>query len=370
MESSQPPSEPESQPQGEPTAQPVDDATEQPTSERICPNCSAPADAQQRWCLECGAELPQSRRPAMRSAVGIATTLAVLVGAASAGGFTLLQDGKDPPPPAQTQTIAQTPPPAPTTPDTSVPPADDALPTTPDTTPLPGAGRGGGSNGSGGGAGSSVAPPPPPPPPADSSVPDLSDDFDTSSPPPPPPDDDTELDDDGNVREDTGDGGQQRQRRPARPRYVDTNLALSSPAIAYAPYAEGFPDLGDPSLVTDGSTRTVWRSPRQEDPTLQPQMGVYAELASPERIRRLILSTPTPGMSVEIYASRRDNPPSSITDPGWAHLTDRTNVGESSTISLAGTGRWKYVLVWIRSLAPDTDHAEISEIELVGPAPE
>lgn len=342
----------------------------QPPSERTCPSCSAPAEPKQRWCLECGHELPQPRRHALRSAVGIATTLTVLVGAASAGGYTLLQDGKEPPPPAQT--IAQTPPPVTTPPETTVPPVDDPLATTP---PLPDAGRGGGGTddfgaddfGSDGGG---AVTPPPPPPPADSGVPDLSDELDTSTPPPPPPDDDTELDDGGSVREDSGTGRQHSAKRQPRPRLVVANLAISSPAIAYAPYAEGYPDLGEPGLVTDGSTRTVWRSPRFEDPTLQPQMGVYVELASPERIRRLVLSTPTPGMSVEIYASRRDNPPPSITSPGWAHLADRQDVPARATISLAGTGRWKYVLVWIRSLAPGADRAEISEIELIGLAPE
>jgi hypothetical protein len=332
----------------------------QPSSERTCPSCSAPAEPKQRWCLECGAELPQSRRPALRSAVGIATTLTVLVCAASAGAYTLLQDGKEPPPP--TQTIAQTPP-IPTTP--TVPPADDALPPTPTAPPLPGGGRGGGTSGD------AALPPAPaaPPPPVDTSVPDLSDDLDTSSPAPPPADD-TELDDDGSVRQDTGDDRQQRAQRQTRPRYVEANVAVGGTASVYAPYAQGNEDFGDTTKLVDGTSRTVWKSPVLDDPAAQPQIGVVVQLASPERVRRLIMQTPTPGMSVEIYASASASPPPSITAPGWSHLTDASNVAAKATIPIPGAGRYRCFLVWIRSLAADSDRAEISEIELIGLAPE
>lgn len=335
--------------------------------ERTCPNCSAPAESKQRWCLECGAELPQSRRHGLRSAVGIATTLTVLVGAASAGGYTLLQDGKEPPPPAQT--IAQTPPPPVTPPpDTSVPPPGDT-PTVPSAPPLPDAGTGGGTNGtSGGGTGGTGGTSTPP---VDTSVPDLSDDLDTSTPPPPPPSsDDTQPDDDGSVRPERQREQDREQRAPPRPRLVETNVAFGSSAAAYAPYATDDIDLGDTSKLVDGTTRSVWKSPPVTEPGVQPQIGVFVELASRERVRRLIVETPTPGMSVEIYASRNASPPASITDPGWVHLTDRANIPARATIPLPGDGRFRYFLVWIRSLAPDTDRAEISEIELIGLAPE
>src|SRR5690606_35091478 len=119
-----------------------------------------------------------------------------------------------------------------------------------------------------------------------------------------------------------------------------------------------------------GTTRTVWRSPRFEDPTGHPQMGVFVELASPEQLKRLVLSTPTPGMSVEIYASRRASPPDSITDPGWVHLTDRRDLPARAAIPLPGRRRYRYVLVWITGLAPGAERAEISELELIGLAPE
>lgn len=334
-------------------------ASPQSAPERTCPNCSAPAEPAQRWCLECGSELPQRQRHAVRSAIGIGTTLVVLIGAASAGGYTLLQDGKQPPPP--TQTIAQTP--TPTTPEP--PPADDPLGDVPAPT-FPDDGADGDllDDGDDGGA----------LPPLDDELPDLEDDFDTTSPPPPPPPDDApDLDDDGSVR-DEGGADRSRQgrtrRRPSRPRLVETNLAFGSTAAAYAPYASDQLDFGDTSRLVDGTTRTVWRSPRLEDPTAHPQMGVFVELASPERLKRLVLSTPTPGMSVEIYASRRASPPGSITDPGWVHLTDRRDLPERATIPLPSDRRFRYVLVWITGLAPGADRAEISELELIGLAPE
>jgi len=210
------------------------------------------------------------------------------------------------------------------------------------------------------------------PPPVDDAVPSIDDELDTDSPPPPPPpDDDTELDDDGSVR-DEGDGGASRpqRRRAARRRLVETNLAFGASAAVYAPYADGQLDFGDTSRLVDGTTRTAWRSPRVEDPAAHPQMGVFVDLASRERVKRLVIATPTPGMGVEIYATRRANPPSSITDPGWVHLADRANLPARATIPLPGDGRWRAVLVWITRLAPGHDRAEISELELIGLAPE
>ncbi|HST42189.1 MAG TPA: zinc ribbon domain-containing protein, partial [Conexibacter sp.] len=283
--------------------------------ERPCPSCSAPAQENQRWCLECGAELPQaSRRSTLKPVVGIATTLTVLVGAASAAGFTLLQDGKQPPPPATT--VAQQPPPVTTPPVTTPPPVDTTLPDTsgdldvPDTT----AGRsaGGGGTGSGGGGGTST------PPPVDNSVPDYSDDIDTSTPNPPPPDDSGEdVDsDDGSVTDDSG-AERAAERRAAQPRLKETNIALGAVAVPYAPYAEDDLDLGDAGAVVDGSTSTSWRTPLFEDPAAHPQLGVYVDLAGAERLTKLVLTTPTPGMSFEDYTAR-SGPPKSITAAGWS----------------------------------------------------
>lgn len=343
----------------------------------VCPSCSAATDENQHWCLECGAELPHKRRSTIRPIVGIATTLTVLVGAASAAGFTLLQDGTQPPPPAAT--IAQQPPPVTTPPvDTTAaaPPADTTLPDTSADTSLPrtGGGGGGGGGGSSSDSGSSSgggtsSPGTSTPPPAD--VPDLSDDVDTSTPNPPPPDDDAgDVDGrDGSVEDENSGDGTRTERRTAPPKLVDTNIALGAVAVPYAPYATGDEDLGDAGAAVDGNKSTAWETPPFDDPTAHPQLGIYVDLATAERLTKLVLMTPTPGMSFEVYTAT-SGPPKSITAAGWSHVATKDDSPGKTTIELPDGSKARYVLIWVTGLPQDRDLAAISELEIYSKQPQ
>jgi hypothetical protein len=307
--------------------------------ERACSNCGAAAAGPQRWCLECGHELPGQRRAGVRSAVGIATTLAVLVGAASAGGYTILQDDKVPPPPATT--VAQAPPA--TTPVETLPPAtQEPAPYTPPTsTPLPDTSTsnvGGGSPSFGSGRSSS------------SGSTGGSTSGSTGS---------------GSVEPDTHTTP---RTTPQEPQFTLSNIGLGAVAVTYAPYAAPDVDLGDPSRTVDGSTRTAWKAPLGVDPAAPPQLGVYVDLAGKEKLRRLELETPTPGMNVEIYGAT-SGPPASITDPGWDHLADRTGIAVHTKVKLPDRP-YRYVLVWIVGAPPDGARPAISELSLLSLQPE
>jgi hypothetical protein len=306
-------------------------------SVRACTSCAAVAQARQRWCLECGAELPPARRGALRPVVGIATTLALLVGAASAGGYTLLHDEAQPPPPATT--VAATPAnPATAPPATTTPPATPYTPYTPPTSttplapapspvPLPRRSTRGGSRASGGattttgrsrpGTATPVAPTPAPKP---------------------------------------------------KPVYALTDVALGAAAVAYAPYAPANADLGDATRVVDGTTRTGWRTPSFSDPNARPQVGVYVDLASAQKLRKLVLQTSTPGIDIEVYGATK-GPPDTITTPGWDHLATRNDIAGKTTIGLP-SGRYRYVLVWIVGLPSGRSSAAISELSLLSLQPE
>jgi hypothetical protein len=272
--------------------------------------------------------------------VGIATTLAVLVGAASAGGYTLLQTGKEPPPPPTT--VAQAPPPA-TTP---LPATQEAAPSTFDATPsyplpsyssskttggpayggatttstTPNGGAGVGSGGTGTGTG------------------------------------------------DHNGGGTQTTEQPPPPRNVVTNIALGAVTVVYAPYTASNVDLGDASRVADDSTRTAWKTPAVADPSVAPQAGVYVDLASRETIRRLVVKTPTPGMSIEVYGAV-EGPPALITDPGWKHLATRADLKARTSLPMPDKP-FRYLLVWVTGLPPDATGAAISELALLSLQPE
>lgn len=309
-------------------------------SERACPNCGAPAATPQRWCLDCGHELPGPRRAGMRSAVGIATTLAVLVGAASAGGYTILQDDKVPPPPATT--VAQAPPvttPAETlAPATQEPPAYTPAPYAPPDTSTSNLGGGGSSLDTGSTSGSSGT-----------------SRGEAGSRP----------SSDGAVEPDTR---TTTTTTPQEPRFAVTNIALGAVAVVYAPYTAPDVDLGDASRTVDGSTRTAWKAPAAADPAAPPQVGVYIDLAGREKLRALKLQTSTPGISIEIYGATRDPPPS-ITDSGWSHLASRSGVAAETKVKLEDRAL-RYVLVWIVGAPPDGARAAISELALLSLQPE
>lgn len=322
---------------------------------RACTTCAAPAEPRQRWCLECGAELPQSRRGALRPAVGIATTLAVLVGAASAGGYTILH--RESPPQAPATTVAQQ---APTAPATIAPSAAGtpsvggspyagttpySAPSTYGTTPplaspsnpthyatKPEAGKTGGAT------------------PAHTTPTHTTTQTQPSG---------------GSVTETSP---THTTTTAQKPQMALANVALGAVAVAYAPYASPTTDLGDPSQVDDGSTRTAWRTPTFADPATSPQMGVYIDLATSQQLRKLTLDTPTPGMGIEIYGATQ-GPPASITDKGWDHLATRRSLDRTTTIGLPARS-YRYVLVWITSLPPNAHGAAISEIGLWSLQPE
>lgn len=303
--------------------------------ERACPRCGAAAAGPQRWCLECGHELPGPRRSALRPVVGIATTLAVLVGAASAGGYTLLRHDKPVPPPAQT--VAQAPP-ATTAPGT-LPPAS-ASPAPYGSTPYV-------------------------PPSTAGTAP-------TYRPVTPSSHHTTTH---ATTKSDTtGDGSLQpttpttpKATTPAKPQLALTDVALGAAAVAYAPYAPANADLGDPSLTVDGSTATAWKAPAT-GAGADPQLGVYVDLASKQKLRTLVLQTPTPGMSVEVYGAT-SGPPAAITDAGWDHLASRRDVKGKTKIGL-GDRAFRYVLVWIVGAPPNGAQPAISELSLLSLQPE
>jgi len=309
---------------------------------RACPSCAALTQARQRWCLECGAELPPVRRGGLRPAVGIATVLALLVGAASAGGYTLLRHQAQPPPPATTVAARPAPsalPPATTTPGASTfNPPSYSTPSAPSYKPVPLPGTSGSTHGfrgtthgDTGGASASI------PRTGGSAVP--------TAPAPPPATTPT----------------------TPKPQLALTDVALGAAAVVYAPYAPTSADLGDASRVVDGTTRTAWRTPSFPAGT-RPQVGVYVDLASAQKLRKVVLATPTPGMSVEIYGATQ-GPPDSITAPGWTHLASRGDVGASTTIGL-GNRSERYVLVWIVGLPSGATSAAISELSLLSLQPE
>jgi eukaryotic-like serine/threonine-protein kinase len=141
----------------------------------------------------------------------------------------------------------------------------------------------------------------------------------------------------------------------------------------YNPFGNGPEHPAQIGSLVDGDPTTAWSTEHYLDDTLadKPGTGVYVDAAPGLLARAIELQTPTPGFSAAIYAavSFDENLPSeapqSLAQRGWHQLTAPRAVGRQTTIQLntAGT-RYRYYLVWIVKLPPDSETAAISELTL------
>jgi hypothetical protein len=148
---------------------------------------------------------------------------------------------------------------------------------------------------------------------------------------------------------------------------VDTNAATT-----YNPDSLPVSDFGDPTLAIDGETSTAWTA--LVDPATAPKMaaGLLVDLKSAQRLATLGLITSTPGMSVQVFASRAGAAPASITDPAWVPLSKVVVAKHTTRIKLSKPKQgFRFVALWI-SKAPASavgtaqapGHVSVNEIEL------
>jgi hypothetical protein len=143
--------------------------------------------------------------------------------------------------------------------------------------------------------------------------------------------------------------------------------------------ADDFDPLGDgvehPELLnfaTDGNpTGTSWQT---ETYTAGPSLldsgksgvGIYVDTRSPQRAMQMVVRSPTPGWSGEVYAAA-SGPPSTLA--GWGELVGAVKDASSNqAISLSLHAPERYYLLWITTLAQVSDgyRVEVSDIRLEG----
>lgn len=147
---------------------------------------------------------------------------------------------------------------------------------------------------------------------------------------------------------------------PGSPVVLDPDAAST-----YNPY--GYPDtrFGDPSLAIDQDPSTDWSA--QVDPAAAPRnaTGLILDLKSPQRLSRLKLQTVTPGMEVEIYGANGDQPPPSITDPAWHHLSAPHTVPRTMTFKLVTGGQqFRFIVLWITKAPSSSSTAKMAVNEV------
>jgi hypothetical protein len=122
--------------------------------------------------------------------------------------------------------------------------------------------------------------------------------------------------------------------------------------------ASGFNPLSTPSnehpdasLAIDNQVGTAWTTQTYYSGTLNKAgTGLYIDARPMTSARVLRIITTTPGFTATIYA-RKDQPPPTWPDSGWAKVSAPTVVSHKQDIQLTGSDtKYRFYLVWITSL--------------------
>jgi len=145
-------------------------------------------------------------------------------------------------------------------------------------------------------------------------------------------------------------------------------------AHSYNPFGTGPENPDEVSKVVDGEVDTAWSTEQYIEDRLanKPGTGLYLDAAPGVEARAIEIQTPTPGFTAAIYASdgfREDLPygdSTPLTQRGWTQIAPVRTIGASTTIRLSDPSdvRYRYYLIWITSLPPSSETAEIEEATL------
>jgi hypothetical protein len=147
---------------------------------------------------------------------------------------------------------------------------------------------------------------------------------------------------------------------------VAIDIAASAASV-YDPYRRATA-VGVPAKAVDGDGSTSWYVDTAPG---APQVGAgfAVNLGQARGIKSVDVTTPTPGFKLEIYASDEATPPPTITDTRWAHITDKSNVGEGGKTHIvlgAGSSKYQTLLLWITKPPAEGARVRISELKVFG----
>jgi eukaryotic-like serine/threonine-protein kinase len=142
-------------------------------------------------------------------------------------------------------------------------------------------------------------------------------------------------------------------------------------AHSYNPFGHEREDPNQVAAVVDGDPNTAWSTEHYLDNVLagKPGTGIYLDAAPGLAARAIEIQTPTPGFAAGVYASNgfeaNATPSQSVTALGWTQLAPPRTLSTRTTIALDSDGAlYRYYLLWITRLPPDSEFVEISEITL------
>jgi tRNA A-37 threonylcarbamoyl transferase component Bud32 len=155
----------------------------------------------------------------------------------------------------------------------------------------------------------------------------------------------------------------------ARPGTQPVGLAQTA-ASSYNPFGTGPEHPRQVALAIDGDVNTAWSTEHYVGGQLaKPGLGVSLDAAPGVAARAVEIQTPTPGFTAAVYGSdgftEQATSSQNLQARGWTLLAPAKAIGSRTTISINGQGLvYRYYLIWIASLPPNGDAAEISELTL------
>jgi serine/threonine protein kinase len=139
----------------------------------------------------------------------------------------------------------------------------------------------------------------------------------------------------------------------------------------YNPDAISGPKTQNPTLdnlAIDGDTQTAWQTEHYYNNSLQkPGVGLYVDMSKPVPVHEMVLYTQTLGWHGQIWASNSPPDPDVFnTGPGgWIKLAQIPPMQRQEKVILSTPkAGYRYYLVWITALPPNSNFAAINEIAL------
>jgi serine/threonine-protein kinase len=138
-------------------------------------------------------------------------------------------------------------------------------------------------------------------------------------------------------------------------------------AHAYDPFGGDGEHDAQASRVVDRDPGTSWTTESYRDGLEgagKTGVGIYVDAKPQVNAVQLQVQTPSPGFRATIYAAPAGSVPATVPD-GWTKVGGGSVSSGDKRFKLVTKGTaYRYYLVWITKLAPNTERAEIAEIRL------
>lgn len=146
-------------------------------------------------------------------------------------------------------------------------------------------------------------------------------------------------------------------------------------ATDYDPEGDGEEDPQEVGLAVDGSLATAWSTEHYDTETFagtktgpNPGVGLYVTTKSPAQPTEMIIHTPTPGWTGQVFAAT-SGPPENISEWGEP-IGEIPDAKGTEEVELHLGAPAKYFLIWFNKAAPARDQegryqVEISDVKLI-----